>query len=105
MRPNLGLMLALAWAYLGAIFVVGEDRVPFELGLGGWLLSIAIVLVAGNRLARWAVQRQMISASTLANLNLLGVVTVGSLVVLDVGYSMYLNSTSPSFDATRSQTL
>jgi lysophospholipase L1-like esterase len=103
MRPNFGLMLALAWAYLGAIFVVGEYRVPFELGLGGWLLSIAIVLVAGNRLARWAVQRQMISASTLANLHLLGVVTVGSLVVLDVGYSMYLNSASPSFDTTRSR--
>ncbi len=103
MRPNLGLMLALAWAYLGAIFVVGDDRVSFGLGLGGWLLSIAIVLVAGNQLSRWAVQRQMISASTLANLHLLGVVTVGSLVVLDVGYSMYLNSTSSSFDATRSR--
>ena len=91
--PKLGLMIALAWAYLSAILLVGEYRIPFQFGLGSWLLSTAILYAAGNLLARWAMRRKLVSASNLTNLCLLGVVTVCGLIALDTSYSMYLNST------------
>jgi len=101
--PKLGLAIALAWAYLSAIFLLGEYRLPFTFGFGSWLLSTAALYVAGNLLARWATRRQWVSTSNLTNWCLSGVVTVCGLVALDTSYSIYLNSIDTDFDASKAR--
>src|SRR5262245_17610995 len=101
--PKLGLAIALAWAYLSAIFLLGEYRLPFTFGFGSWLLSAAVLYVAGNLLARWATRRQWVSASNLTNWCLSAVVTVCGLIALDTSYSIYLNSNDTDFDETKAR--
>ena len=100
-RPKLGLMLGLLWAYGSAVFLFGNYRLPFVFGLGSWILSTLAAAIAGACFARWAARRQIVSKRTLANLSLLGIVTACSLVVLDTTYSLYLNSTRTTFNASR----
>jgi lysophospholipase L1-like esterase len=102
LRPRFGLMLGLLWAYGSAVFLPGSYRLPFEFGLGSWILSTLAVAIASASLARWATRRQVVAEATLANFSLLGIVTTFCLVLLDTTYSLYLNSTRTTFDASRS---
>lgn len=98
-----GLTIALIWAYVSAVFFVEEPRLPFEFGLGAWVVSIGVVLIASDLLVRRALRLQLLSQSTLTNLALLGMTTIASVLALDIGYTMYLNSGSVSFDTGKSR--
>jgi hypothetical protein len=91
-------VLATIWAYFSAIFLVGEKRFEFEFGIGSWVISILLVVLSGVLFARWAVRRRLVSADTLTNATVLGLTSIISLLLLDVGYSAYLNSSRSSFD-------
>lgn len=99
-RPKVGLTLALLWAYLSAVFLLGEYRI-FELGV--WLLSTFALLLAGDLFARWSMRRQKISATTLTNLCLFSVIAVIGLIFTDIAYSMYQNSRSSGFDSNKAR--
>lgn len=98
-----GLIIALIWAYGSAVFLIEEPRLPFEFGLGAWVVSTGLVLITSNLLARRAVRLRLLSRSTLTNLTILGATTITSVLALDIGYTMYLNSDSVSFDADKSR--
>jgi lysophospholipase L1-like esterase len=102
-RPRAGLTLALIWAYISAVFLVDEPGLPLNIGLWLWLLSIVIAFILGNVLAGRAVRRGMLSEPQLSNLNIFGGTVFVCLIVLDIAYSMYINSTASSFDIMKSR--
>lgn len=102
-RPGVGLALALLWAYFSAVFLVGEPLLSVNIGLWLWLASILIVLIAGNCVARIAVRGNKVSNQQLANLSLFAGTLVLGLLALDIAYSMYINSTTSSFDVMKSR--
>jgi hypothetical protein len=102
-RPKAGLTLALIWAYISAVFLVGEPGVPIAIGFWRWLFFIVIALLAGNFLAAWAMRRQVLSGTQLANMCLFGSMLTICLLALDIAYSMYLNSTVSGADAMQSR--
>lgn len=102
-RAKLGLVLAGMWAYFSAVLLLGEYRMPFEFGPGRWLLSTAFVLLIGDFLAHWMLQRRVVARSALTNFCLLGTTVVVSLMVLDTAYSVYLNSQTSSEDPNKAR--
>lgn len=93
-----GTFLATIWAYFSAIFLIDEKHIPFGFGVGRWIISILLVLLLGEWLARWTVRRRLLSIDNLTNSYLLGMSTIISLLLLDIGYSAYLNSSSSTFN-------
>lgn len=90
--------LAAVWAYLSAVFLF-EDRVAsFTFGIGLWTISIPVAMFLGELLARWAMKGKLLSATVLNNMTALGLSTVVSLILLDVVYTAYLNSSRTDFD-------
>jgi len=102
-RPTLGLALASIWAYFSAVFLVGEPSLPFAIGLWLWLLSIVVFLLIGNLLSAWVVRSKVLPAAQLVNFSLFGVMLIVCLGVLDITYSMYINSMASGVDSTRSR--
>ena len=96
-------MFALAWAYISAVFLVDEPGMPLNIGLGLWLLFIVIALIVGNVLASVLVCRNLLTEQQLAGLSLFCGALLISVMVLDIGYSMYINSTKSSFDIMKSR--
>ncbi len=102
-RRRCGLTLALIWAYISAVFLVGEPGSPLNIGLWLWLLFFLVAMIIGNVLAAFTVSRGILSERKLSNLSLFGGIMFVCLIFLDVAYSMYINSTTSSFDIMKSR--
>lgn len=102
-RPQLGVAFASIWAYFSAVFLVGEPVLPLSIGLWLWLFSIVVFLLIGNLLSTWVVRSKVLPAAQLVNFSLFGVVLIVCLIVLDITYSMYINSVASGVDSTRSR--
>jgi lysophospholipase L1-like esterase len=98
-----GLTLAVIWAYVSVVFLAGESGLPIDFGLGAWLLSIIVVLFAGKLLATWLAGRKFLSDDQISNATLLGGMSIICLLILDVAYTIYLNSTISDPDPMKSR--
>jgi lysophospholipase L1-like esterase len=90
--------LAAVWAYLSAVFLFEERVASIKLGLGLWIVLIPVAMLLGELVARWAMKRNYLSARLLDNMTALCLSAVVSLIVLDISYSAYLNSSRTNFD-------
>lgn len=89
-----GLTVAAIWAYVDAVFLVDGPFLPMWSGGLGWLASTALAFLLGNSMAKGALRRQTLSAQQLLNVCLFGTVLIAGVIVVDVTYSFYLNSTA-----------
>lgn len=90
------LVSTLGWAYLSAVFLLDEPGLPFPFGRGLWvettlavLVLAPFVIVGALRRGRWSQERVAVISVALGSL-------LGSVLVADTAYALYLNGRAPA---------
>jgi hypothetical protein len=78
-----------AWCYASAILLLPEALLPIELGVVAWYVAALIVVFASFVLLFHVLRRGMATSTTIANVSVSLLVSVGALLLADIAFAVF----------------
>ena len=85
------LSIGCAWLYVASVTILGEYIGGMYIGLSLLALSFPVVVIGVFLLLHTTTFRRLISTAQFVNVSLAVFAALGTFIVLDIGYSVYLN--------------